>query len=151
MKKIIIYLSLFLLSVSSVHAVTITNPTDVPGSALFNFQVIQADEGVLTTPYDSRVGSTAQITNATATSNNGMTPAFAYLDGPSGGPGGLGVCKVLNAGQCSPSAMTTLQWVSRYFLSSVKQFLSEIFTFVMVIMARYSKVKFQYQLTMDYS
>ncbi|MFN8391155.1 MAG: PEP-CTERM sorting domain-containing protein [Bdellovibrionota bacterium] len=30
------------------------------------------------------------------------TPYFMYLDEPAGGPGGLGVCKDLGAGECTP-------------------------------------------------
>ena len=94
MKAIYVSLSLFLLAIFGTASAALIVPdasSDLPNDILFNFQVSQTDEGALTPGFMSQSNPAIAINSVVVagTSNTGV----AWLDGPSGGPAGLGVCQ----------------------------------------------------------
>jgi len=93
MKNISLLLSLLVFTCAPANAAIIAPDasSDIPGDVLFNFQVSQSDEGALMTGFMSQSNPAISITSVvvSGTTNSGV----AWLDGPSGGPAGLGVCQ----------------------------------------------------------
>ncbi len=72
------------------------------------------------TPFSmTDIGSGLTVTaTAFSEAEGGLVPSHVYLDGPSGGPGGMGVCNALDPGlQCDPSNDDNLSFNERLTLT----------------------------------
>lgn len=103
MKNTLLFLSLLFTSMSTQAA--IINPaasSDIINQVLFNFQVPQANESALTAATNFMSQTNPMVYSIADVSVSGTTPTgVAWLDGPSGGPAGLGVCQT---GDCNGSS-----------------------------------------------
>tara|TARA_R110002096_G_scaffold339248_3_gene532621 strand:+ start:337 stop:1035 length:699 start_codon:yes stop_codon:yes gene_type:complete len=94
MKNILVLLSVLGLLVGTAKAAIVTPDvtSDLPVDVLFNFQVSDADEGVLPAGFMSQANPSISITSSSV---GGTTvDGVAWLDDPfEGRPGGLGVCQ----------------------------------------------------------